>query len=180
DRRPGPGGLQVGRVDRGVIGHRAGTVPPDPVGERLAQRRIGRGRLREDRDRHRATGEVLPGVHLPVGGLGEQPELGEAERKLAHRVVHGASARPLPRRPTAVGKQGTGGAGGGDGAVVHTRTLAGEQRTGWPAARRACLTAPMVSSPKWNTLAASTASAPASTAGGKCSTAPAPPEAISG
>src|SRR5690606_12964409 len=105
---------------------------------------------------------------------------GEAERKLAHRVVHGASARPLPRRPTAVGKQGTAGASGGDGAVVHTRTLAEDQRTGWPAARRACLTAPMVSSPKWNTLAASTASAPASTAGGKCSTAPAPPEAISG
>ena len=42
------------------------------------------------------------------------------------------------------------------------------------------LTSPMVSSPKWNTLAASTASAPAATAGGKCSTAPAPPLAITG
>src|SRR3954447_6876500 len=34
--------------------------------------------------------------------------------------------------------------------------------------------------PKWKTLAASTASAPASTAGGKCSTAPAPPLAMTG
>ena len=41
------------------------------------------------------------------------------------------------------------------------------QRTGWPCARSAALTSPIVSSPKWKTLAASTASAPASTAGAK-------------
>ena len=34
--------------------------------------------------------------------------------------------------------------------------------------------------PKWKTVAASTASAPASTAGAKCSTRPAPPEAMTG
>ena len=39
---------------------------------------------------------------------------------------------------------------------------------------------PMVSSRKWNTLAASTASAPATTAGAKCSLAPAPPLAMTG
>jgi hypothetical protein len=38
----------------------------------------------------------------------------------------------------------------------------------------------MRSMPKWNTLAASTASAPASTAGAKCASAPAPPLAITG
>ena len=42
------------------------------------------------------------------------------------------------------------------------------QRTIAPAARSASLTSPIVSSPKWNTLAASTASAPAATAGAKC------------
>ena len=45
---------------------------------------------------------------------------------------------------------------------------------------RACLTSEIRIVPKWNTEAASTASAPASTAGGKCSTAPAPPLAITG
>src|SRR5262245_15785583 len=49
------------------------------------------------------------------------------------------------------------------------------QRTGCPAARRESLTAQMRSAPKWKTLAARTASAPASTAGTKCSSAPAPP-----
>jgi len=38
----------------------------------------------------------------------------------------------------------------------------------------------MRSVPKWNTLAASTASAPASTAGAKCASVPAPPLAITG
>ncbi len=46
--------------------------------------------------------------------------------------------------------------------------------------RRPAFTSPTRSSPKWKTLAASTASAPASTAGAKCSTAPAPPLATSG
>ena len=53
-------------------------------------------------------------------------------------------------------------------------------RTGCPRSASACLTAEIVRSPKWKTLAASTASAPASTAGGKCSSRPAPPLAISG
>ena len=38
----------------------------------------------------------------------------------------------------------------------------------------------MRSVPKWNTLAARTASAPASTAGAKCASVPAPPLAITG
>src|SRR5690625_7976852 len=44
----------------------------------------------------------------------------------------------------------------------------------------AALASAMVICWKWKTLAASTASAPACTAGGKCSGTPAPPEAISG
>ncbi|MBB4941493.1 hypothetical protein FHR32_005870 [Streptosporangium album] len=54
------------------------------------------------------------------------------------------------------------------------------QRTGCPAARKASFTSPIRNCPKWNTDAASTASAPASTAGGKSSSEPAPPLAITG
>ncbi len=46
----------------------------------------------------------------------------------------------------------------------------GPQRTSTPAARSASLTWPTVSTPKWNTLAASSASAPACAAATKCST----------
>src|SRR5882757_3190054 len=53
-------------------------------------------------------------------------------------------------------------------------------RTVIPSAAMACFTWPMVNCRKWNTLAANTASAPATTAGAKCSTAPAPPLAITG
>ena len=53
-------------------------------------------------------------------------------------------------------------------------------RTGKPAASIAVLTSAIRSVPKWNTVAASTASAPAATAGGKSAAWPAPPEAISG
>ena len=56
----------------------------------------------------------------------------------------------------------------------------GRYLTGCPAARRASFTSAMRSSPKWNTLAASTASAPASTAGGKWASSPAPPLAMTG
>jgi polyphosphate glucokinase len=52
--------------------------------------------------------------------------------------------------------------------------------TGCPAARSPSLTWAMRSVPKWKTLAASTASAPAPTAGAKCATSPAPPLAITG
>src|SRR6202020_3553321 len=53
-------------------------------------------------------------------------------------------------------------------------------RTVIPSAAMACFTWPMVNCRKWNTLAANTASAPASTAGAKGSAAPAPPLAITG
>ena len=46
--------------------------------------------------------------------------------------------------------------------------------------RSASLTSPMRRTPKWKTLAASTASAPASTAGAKSSSRPAPPLAMTG
>src|SRR5690606_674671 len=58
--------------------------------------------------------------------------------------------------------------------------LLGVHRTSIPAPVSACLTSPMVSSPLWKTDAASTASAPASTAGAKSRAAPAPPEAMTG
>src|SRR5690606_7300054 len=53
-------------------------------------------------------------------------------------------------------------------------------RTSMPALASSRLTSPTVNSALWNTDAASTASAPAATAGAKCSRAPAPPLAISG
>src|SRR5580704_16724277 len=56
----------------------------------------------------------------------------------------------------------------------RSRLTAG-QRTAWPAARSDSFTSPILISPKWNTLAASTASAPAVTAGAKSPTRPAPP-----
>src|SRR5690606_31645859 len=56
----------------------------------------------------------------------------------------------------------------------------GAHRTVMPSAAIAAFASPIVISWKWNTLAASTASAPAWTAGAKCSGRPAPPEAISG
>ena len=49
-----------------------------------------------------------------------------------------------------------------------------------PGARSASLTSPIRSWPKWNTLAASTASAPAPTAGAKWASSPAPPLAMMG
>src|SRR5215218_1911725 len=53
-------------------------------------------------------------------------------------------------------------------------------RTILPSAASAALTSPIVTSPLWNTDAASTASAPASIAGAKSPTPPAPPDAITG
>src|SRR5699024_3271519 len=77
---------------------------------------------------------------------------------------------------------------GRDEAVVGPAELPRDPRVEGVAAHRtvtpspaiAALTSGIVISPKWNTLAASTASAPARTAGAKCSTAPAPPEATTG
>src|SRR6202042_2774406 len=60
------------------------------------------------------------------------------------------------------------------------RRLTAGQRTAWPAARSDSFTSPILISPKWNTLAASTASAPAVTAGAKSPARPAPPLAITG
>src|SRR5215218_4335352 len=68
------------------------------------------------------------------------------------------------------------------GVALEPRRNIGIQahRTTIPSAAIAAFTSPMVSSRKWNTLAARTASAPATTAGAKCSLAPAPPLAITG
>ena len=49
----------------------------------------------------------------------------------------------------------------GDHAAEVTNAEGRGQRTVWPASRRASLTWPIRKSPKWKTLAASTASAPA-------------------
>ena len=62
-------------------------------------------------------------------------------------------------------------------------TIPADARARGPGTRRPpgrALTSAIRSVPKWNTVAASTASAPAATAGGKSSARPAPPEAISG
>ena len=67
-----------------------------------------------------------------------------------------------------------------DAGLVSDRVPAPAQRTVTPDPRIASLTSPTVRSPKWNTLAASTASAPASTAGAKSAAFPAPPLATIG
>src|SRR6185437_8491437 len=74
---------------------------------------------------------------------------------------------------------------GGEQAVGVTLQPRGNlgverHRTVIPSAAIAAFTWPMVSSRKWNTLAAKTASAPAAMAGAKCSAAPAPPLAMTG
>src|SRR5271157_1003590 len=68
------------------------------------------------------------------------------------------------------------------GVALEPRRDRGVQRhrTTIPSAAIAALTSLILSSRKWNTLAASTASAPATTAGAKCSTVPAPPLAMTG
>src|SRR4029453_2865874 len=68
----------------------------------------------------------------------------------------------------------------GELAITLWTDPASHQRTVWPACRNAALTSPIEISPKWKMLAASTASAPAVTAGAKSSTRPAPPDAITG
>src|SRR4051812_34975049 len=99
---------------------------------------------------------------------------GEVQCLVVHPGHHENLAGPLALRHRAHQPVGVALESLGD------RGVQGRHRTSTPAARRASLTSPMRSCPKWNTLAASTASAPASTAGGKCSTAPAPPLAMSG
>src|ERR1022692_4553936 len=64
----------------------------------------------------------------------------------------------------------------GDGCARSGRRI----RTGYPAARSDSFTSLIASLPKWNKLAASTASAPACTAGAKSASWPAPPLAITG
>src|SRR5579859_5487673 len=108
------------------------------------------------------TGQRSRGGHLQRAGLHGQPAEHPADR---------ARADPAPGRHPA------------RGAGAHYelgRPVAAAYRTGWPAPRSAFLTWPMRSVPKWNTLAARTASAPASTAGAKCASVPAPPLAITG
>src|SRR5262245_17351249 len=63
---------------------------------------------------------------------------------------------------------------------LSSARMAAASLTGYPAARSACFTVAIRSSPKWNRLAASTASAPDRMAGAKSLAWPAPPLAIIG
>src|SRR5690554_5427916 len=67
-----------------------------------------------------------------------------------------------------------------DDGVQFVRVHRVTSRTSTPAAASSRLTSPTVNSALWKTDAANTASAPAATAGAKCSSAPAPPLAMSG
>src|SRR5690606_12652770 len=117
---------------------------------------------------------VLPSAARPEGDAARRE--GAAQRLGVHVAEHEDVPRPLllddrRQQPVAVPAD----------AIEHDlhRTGLGH-RTGTPSARSASLTCPTVSSPLWNTDAASTASAPASTAGAKCSSRPAPPLAMTG
>ena len=105
---------------------------------------------------HPAEHEHLAGVLL-LDDRGQQPV--------------GVEGRPVERR-----------AARGPGLLVELEFLVAAlaHRTILPSAARAALTSAIVTSPLWNTDAASTASAPAAIAGAKSSTPPAPPDAITG
>src|SRR5690606_21515923 len=130
-------------------------------------------RLREDGELR--AGLALRGVRPPPspqrgGGGPLLPGGRPAPAAGAHRGgrpgrVRGRS-RPAERRRAPPLSAGSGGGAG--------------QRTGWPCRASSALTSAMVKSRKWKTEAARTASAPASTAGGKCPPSPVPPLAISG
>src|SRR5690606_38133325 len=105
-------------------------------------------------------------VHGPPAGEGAAQRLGvhPGEHEHLAPVVllhgHGREAVGVPDDPVDI--------------ALHA------YRSTTPDPRSACLASPTVSCPLWNTLAASPASAPASMAGAKCVTSPAPPEAMTG
>src|SRR5262249_56057710 len=117
--------------------------------------------------RRREAGQVHPGADQRAG----QDRAGRAaQQRGGRRRGHGRGRLIVPpgrrrRYLTACHRRRAGGGG---------------YLTGCPAARRASFTSAMRSSPKWKTLAASTASAPASIAGAKWAGSPAPPLAMIG
>ena len=112
-----------------------------------------------------ARGDRCVGVRRSVRSRRSQAASvgsGDVRRAASDRQSTLAVERSTAHAETSAGRR--------ECARTRRRLGARRQRTGWPAAASACLTSPIRSVPKWKTVAASTASAPASTAGGKCST----------
>src|SRR5215217_6810357 len=141
-----------------VVGHQ---VQVDPVLDRLG---LGHGDEQQPGLAVRPGQEPL-GVARLVGVVGVLLVAGDLAPELDQGIRVGAVEGDVA---------GTGGHGGSltvGGAAV---------RTGRPAAARVALTSAIESWPKWKTLAARTASAPARQASAKWSTWPAPPLAMTG
>ena len=124
----------------------------------------------------RSEGVRARGVHGGVHGADRRTASGRTGESAKAVFTDGNSARArlsadARNVPSLLGLSGI-----APSLVANAAT----QRTSWPAARKLCLTCSIDSSPKWKTLAASTASAPASTASQKCCGLPAPPLATIG
>src|SRR6266568_2956966 len=186
----GAAGQQHVRVETGAVAGvagAAGLVDLDQDGVAVA---VERDRPHElDMTRGLALDPVLPPAAGPVGAAAGRQRA--PQRLVVHPAEHQHLAgvellRDRREQPGRVPLQP-----GRDPRVkVPFRRHARESptfactgpamRTGHPAALSASLTSPIRSSPKWNRLAASTASAPARTAGAKSAACPAPPLAITG
>src|SRR5699024_35938 len=156
----------------------------------------GRAGLVDGQQHRVAVAVELDPVHLlgvagllaldphPPARAGEIAALAGGQRAGERRIVHPGHHQHRPGRPV-LGDRADQAVGvafepGRDVRVEGVHIGLGAHRTSIPSAAMASLTSAMVISPKWNPLAASTASAPAVTAGAKCSGAPAPPEAMIG
>src|SRR5699024_1434329 len=174
-----------------AVPDRTGRRPDEPGGVRRAPR-------------GRAPRRTPPGATTVAAAGAAGPGVGEVRTDRARVLPVGAGRRAAdgarqagvpgpPRRRPGPGGGRAGGAGAvrdgppaaGPGGASRQHRPGGDvqalgRRTLNPASARASLTEAMVSVPKWNTLAASRASAPASAACTKCAVLPAPPLAISG
>src|SRR5690606_10678701 len=178
--RDGERAEERGGADRERVRARLVADAATHEGERAADARAGQ-RVRAPHGR--LGGQPVTGLRpaLRVGRGGRGVGAGGARPAAGHGMVlvfrsggcmilsrapdtTAGSLRPARGPPHRPGEDGRGRA----------------QRTSTPAARIASFTWPTVRAPKWNTLAASTASAPARAAATKCSGVPAPPLATSG
>src|SRR6266568_3869383 len=194
----GAAGQQHVRVETGAVAGvagPAGLVDLDQDGVAVAVQRDGLHEL--DMTGHLALDPVLLPAARPVGAAAGR------QRAVQRLVVHPAEHQHLagvellrdrgeqpgrvplqpgrdPRVEVAFRRHAPESSTVACAGPATARTGPPAGRTGYPAALSASLTSPTRSSPKWNRLAASTASAPARTAGAKSPAWPAPPLAITG
>src|SRR6266540_522477 len=159
------------RPARGTV---ARTAASDLRGRRAVQRQledcqgVGKARAAAD-DPHAWRAAPLPRA-FGAGAAPPRPRRRRGPLRPRALALRG-SQRRLPRRPMSLAARG---------ATAPPCRAPRYSRTGRPAAARPCLTSAIDSWPKWKTLAARTASAPAWHAATKWSMLPAPPLAMTG